>query len=338
MIFYLVLRGLDTVEDDMSFPSDRKVPMLRQFHQFLSQPGWCFEECGEGCEKELLQSFDRVIAVFSRLSPGYQKVIADITKRMGNGMADFLEKGVDSVADWDLYCHYVAGLVGIGLSHLFFESRLEGSWFEQEAEAPANGMGLFLQKTNIIRDYREDIDETRVFWPTEVWSAYSKKLENFKEPQNSAVAVHCLNHLITNALEHVPDVLLYMSRVSEASVFEFCAIPQVMAIATLTRCFNNPDVFVKVVKIRRGETAQIFSAAKDMESLYALFSSFTYVIEAKIDPQDPNAERTRAIVKKIKVLCGNRPPPSSVSVPLVLGGALVVGAAAYGIYHVNQSR
>ncbi len=44
------------------------------------------------------------------------QVIADIAKRMGHGMAEFIESEVLSVADYDRYCHYVAGLVGIGLS------------------------------------------------------------------------------------------------------------------------------------------------------------------------------------------------------------------------------
>ena len=35
---------------------------------------------------------------------------------MGAGMAEFIEKEVESVEDFDTYCHYVAGLVGIGLS------------------------------------------------------------------------------------------------------------------------------------------------------------------------------------------------------------------------------
>ncbi len=43
-------------------------------------------------------------------------MIADITRRMGAGMAEFIEKEVESVADYELYCHYVAGLVGVGLS------------------------------------------------------------------------------------------------------------------------------------------------------------------------------------------------------------------------------
>lgn len=37
-----------------------------------------------------------------------------------------------------------------------------------------------LQKTNIIRDYLEDINEipkSRMFWPREIWSKYVDKLE-----------------------------------------------------------------------------------------------------------------------------------------------------------------
>ena len=44
------------------------------------------------------------------------QVIADITRRMGAGMAEFIEREVEAIEDFDTYCHYVAGLVGIGLS------------------------------------------------------------------------------------------------------------------------------------------------------------------------------------------------------------------------------
>jgi farnesyl-diphosphate farnesyltransferase len=32
-VFYLVLRGLDTVEDDMAIPNDKKIPDLLKFHE-----------------------------------------------------------------------------------------------------------------------------------------------------------------------------------------------------------------------------------------------------------------------------------------------------------------
>ena len=65
------------------------------------------------------------------------------------------------------YCHYVAGLVGIGLSRLFSASGLEAKEVGLDHRL-ANSMGLFLQKTNIIRDYLEDVQEERHFWPKEV--------------------------------------------------------------------------------------------------------------------------------------------------------------------------
>ena len=65
------------------------------------------------------------------------------------------------------YCHYVAGLVGIGLSRLFSASGLEIEQVGKD-ELLANSMGLFLQKTNIIRDYLEDVLQGREFWPKAV--------------------------------------------------------------------------------------------------------------------------------------------------------------------------
>jgi hypothetical protein len=58
-------------------------------------------------------------------------------------------------------------------------------------------------------------------------SKYTNKLENFKEDIYSKEAVQCLNHLITLAVEHIPDCLHYMNQVRDKNNFNFCAIPQV---------------------------------------------------------------------------------------------------------------
>lgn len=158
-------------------------------------------------------------------------------------------------------------------------------------------MGLFLQKTNIIRDYLEDMQEGRAFWPEEVslssgnasficisflncttllvwsrqkkyscthvclniyprfisrtwlrrkhllfeahgsivlcvsvqaWSQFAGRLEDFAQPEKLDSALSCLNLLVTDALRHVPDVIAYLSRLRNQSVFNFCAIPQVL--------------------------------------------------------------------------------------------------------------
>ena len=54
-------------------------------------------------------------------------------------------------------------------------------------------------------------------------------------------------------MAHATDSLDYMSRLRDVQVFRFCAIPQVMAIATLAECYDNPKVFKTVVKIPRSQ-------------------------------------------------------------------------------------
>ena len=61
----------------------------------------------------------------------------------------------------------------------------------------------------------------------QAWGKYTPKLEELAKTKNRQKAVTCLNELITNALQHVPDVLIYLSRLQNQSVFNFCAIPQV---------------------------------------------------------------------------------------------------------------
>lgn len=53
------------------------------------------------------------------------------------------------------------------MTQLFGASGLEDPGIEDNTKL-ANSMGLFLQKTNIIRDYLEDIIQDREFWPKEV--------------------------------------------------------------------------------------------------------------------------------------------------------------------------
>ncbi|KAG8655888.1 hypothetical protein MANES_04G084600v8 [Manihot esculenta] len=300
-IFYLVLRALDTVEDDTSIPTDVKVPILIAFHRHIYDREWHFS-CGTKDYKVLMDQFHHVSTAFLELGKSYQEAIEDITKRMGAGMAKFICKEVETVDDYDEYCHYVAGLVGLGLSKLFHASGLE----DLAPTVLSNSMGLFLQKTNIIRDYLEDIDEipkSRMFWPHEIWSKYVNKLEDLKYEENSIKAVQCLNDMVTNALIHVDDCLKYMSALRDPDIFRFCAIPQIMAIGTLALCYNNIEVFRGVVKMRRGLTAKVIDQTKTMADIYGAFFDFSCMLKSKVDRSDPNAEKTISWVESIEKTC-----------------------------------
>ncbi|XP_065002510.1 squalene synthase 1-like [Musa acuminata AAA Group] len=300
-VFYLVLRALDTVEDDTSIPSDIKVPILQNFYRHIYDREWHFS-CGTKDYKVLMDKLHLVSTAFLELERSYQEAIEDITKRMGAGMAKFICKEVETTDDYDEYCHYVAGLVGLGLSKLFHASGSE----ELAPDNLSNSMGLFLQKTNIIRDYLEDINEipkSRMFWPHQIWSKYANKLEDFKYVENSTKAVQCLNDLVTNALIHAEDCLQYMSALKDLSIFRFAAIPQIMAIGTLALCYNNVEVFRGVVKMRRGLTAKVIDQTYSMSDVYGAFYEFSSLLKSKIDNNDPNASLTHQRVDAIQKTC-----------------------------------
>ena len=139
----------------------------------------------------------------------------------------------------------------------------------------------------------EDYADGRAFWPKEAWRRFARTSNRRVRAADRARRWHAtarrvrrqgrpggrgdrrqghallghwtrLNFLVADALELVPDALLeYLARLRTPEVFRFCAIPQVMAIATLEACFDNPQPFTGVVKIRKGLTARLDSASLD---------------------------------------------------------------------------
>lgn len=186
-------------------------------------------------------------------------------------MADFAHRAaissetltLETIKEYDLYCHYVAGLVGEGLSRLFSETGKESPFLAHQLEL-SNSLGTFLQKTNIIRDFQEDARERRFFWPREIWNLaeYSSDgqtpatdvLQLFQEPQR---AKWVQSAMILDALRHACDALDYLRLLKNQSVFNFAAIPASMAIATLELCFMNPEMFKRNIKIRKAKAADV---------------------------------------------------------------------------------
>ncbi|KAI1320385.1 bifunctional farnesyl-diphosphate farnesyltransferase/squalene synthase [Mortierella claussenii] len=313
-LFYLILRGLDTIEDDMTIDLETKIPYLKTFHEIIYQKGWNFTKNGPNeKDRQLLVEFDTVIDGFLKLKPAYQTIIADITKRMGDGMAHYATAGihVETIADYDEYCHYVAGLVGLGLSEMFSACGFESPMVAKRKDL-SNSMGLFLQKTNIIRDYLEDLHDKRRFWPKEIWGKYVEDFEDLIKPENKEQAMKCLSHMITNAMAHIKDVLEYLSMIKNPSCFKFCAIPQVMAIATLNLLHTNYTIYTKEnVKIRKGETVWLMKESNNIDSVAAIFRLYARQINNKSNPLDPHFVDIGIICGEIEQICVGKYPGST---------------------------
>lgn len=308
-LFYIVLRGLDTIEDDMTIPLDKKTALLRNFHNTMEQDGWQFHESQEK-DREVLEKFDNVITELKLLKKPYYDVIKDITIKMANGMADYAEdtekikSGMQTIDEYELYCHYVAGLVGEGLTRLFVASEYANP---KLAERPSltESMGQFLQKTNIIRDIREDWEDGRRWYPKEIWSKHVDNWDDLFEASHQTQALNCISEMVLDALKHAEECLFYMAGMREQSVFNFVAIPQTMAIATLELVFRNPDVLKKNVKITKGDACQIMvESTQNLFTVCEVFRRYVRRIQKKNDPRDPNY--LNISVRCAKVRC--RPP------------------------------
>lgn len=294
-IFYLVLRGLDTIEDDMTIPLDKKCPELEAFHERLYQDGWSFDgNHAKEKDRDLLVEFQVVITEFKKIKEPYQVIIKDIAKKMGAGMAECCKRTEKdpnwaiTVKDYELYCHYAAGLVGEGCTRLFVESKLANPVLLERPDL-YESMGQFLQQINITRDIKEDLDENRRFWPKDIWSKYVDNFEDLCKPEFKDKALNCSSEMILLALQRVPECLHWLAGVRDQSVFNFAAIPQGMAIATAWLCFRNPAMFQRNIKITKGSACEIMvQSSQNLEVLCDLFKRYVKMIHKKNDPRDPN--------------------------------------------------
>jgi farnesyl-diphosphate farnesyltransferase len=265
----------------MTIPLAKKEPILRDFDNLLEQDGWNFNDNGPNeKDRQLLVEFNVVIEEFKQIKPAYREIIKDITKRMGNGMADYANNaehnanGVNTIKDYELYCHYVAGLVGEGLTRLFVEAGLANEALLKKPEL-MESMGQFLQQVNITRDIKEDLDDGRRFWPREIWSKHVDNFEDLFKPEYKEKALACSSEMILTALTRADDCLYYLAGLREQSVFNFCAIPQSMAIATF--------------KITKGDACQLMiESTQNLELVCDVFKRYARKIHKKNNPNDPN--------------------------------------------------
>ncbi|OJD25532.1 farnesyl-diphosphate farnesyltransferase [Blastomyces percursus] len=159
VVFYLVLRSLDTIED-MAIGIEEKEPLLRNFHTHVDDESWTFDGSGpDEKDREVLVKCDCVARV--------QFAQGRIANGMGNGTADYARMAdananglrVKTIKDYELYCHYVAGLVGEeGLTRLFVQADFVDPALLTQKPELMESMGQLLHQANIIRDIQEDYD------------------------------------------------------------------------------------------------------------------------------------------------------------------------------------
>lgn len=279
LLAYLLCRIADTIEDNSFLSADEKSELLNEFLKALkSQENWnesikkiqlaFVDRRLENEDNNLTFNSDRVFRVFDTIDVETKVCITPWIEEMVSGMQKYQafstpSSTITAIKDIDElknYCYYVAGTVGIMLTHLFIRfSRPISAENQQKMHTLAVSFGIGLQMTNILKDFNEDLQRGWCYLPESVLQKHGFTPQSFSLNLESKEAKAVIIELRTIARQHLKDALDYTFAIPklERSIRLFCLWPLHMANQTLCAIHEKSDLFRgKTVKITRSQVRQ----------------------------------------------------------------------------------
>ncbi|MCD6414504.1 MAG: squalene/phytoene synthase family protein [Candidatus Diapherotrites archaeon] len=223
---------------------------------------------------DLILNMDKVIALHNTLDNRVKAIITRWFSEMAYGMKKYVNVEIKTFNQLNEYCYYVGGTIGGFLTDLILDGTMAATE-QQEAILNRNkfDFGRFLQKVNIIRDFRADMMRTgKSFWPRDVFEEVGISPEMALDTSHKNEAMEALNKMIKETDRHVQPSLDYIAAVPSdyEGYRKAFAINLQMGIETLNKLRNNPNVFYsdKPVKISKITKYQILmSPVKRLEKI-----------------------------------------------------------------------
>ena len=286
MITYLQDRLLDNFEDEVKNISleERKYLMNRVVDIFDpnnndSEAVQIIEDKADLFTDEAL---NELTANASLLKEAYEMLDFEIKeisykwlKEMNKGMQIFLTKKVNTFSELDDYCYYVAGTVGGFLTDLIIKKSNLSKKEEDILKDNYKDAGLFLQKVNLIRDIKKDIENRdKNYWPLKELKIEEEMILDKDYKKEMEVA---LDKMITDVENHINGLLKYMDNIPDkfSGYKKFFAVNNALGLATLEKIKNNKEQLFydnKKVKVGKLQFLKIISFAE--KTFYKKAESF----------------------------------------------------------------
>ena len=259
---YLLFRVLDTLEDSFWTDQPAQMEAFESFSSLLVNAPYgaqILQTFQKQCRKaQMTPDETRLIGDLGQLLDGLAKCestrkssLITTLQLMAEGMKFFkLEKKqkLQSLAEVNLYCYFVAGCIGELLTLWVFGESAESN---EPLQHDAINFGIFLQKINILKDYLTDQMEGRDWLPS--WSELEGSLR-----------------------EHAERAFNYCESISEKEYKIFCSWSFFLALASFPHIKKSYQL-QRPHKISRLETwsllKRVKSAVLDEVSLSDLFHS-----------------------------------------------------------------
>jgi farnesyl-diphosphate farnesyltransferase len=290
---YLLCRIADTIEDATHIPPAEQVRSLDQYRRALT-PGvdvtagdfvadvtpWIPDD--PGAEWELVSDTPRLVATFESLPASTKAEIRPRIHEMIRGMTLFIDRYEDegglriqTVAELEEYCWYVAGTVGELITGLV--TRDESDEMRSQLMETASSFGLLLQFVNVTKDIATDYErENNVYLPEAVLAKHGLEHGDIADPNRSDDFAPVIRELVREAEQYVEDARTWLDATPECrgNTLSACALPFLLAVGTLRELKSRPADVIREgdVKVSRGEVLAIVAAFErdDIPSLETL--------------------------------------------------------------------
>lgn len=264
---YLLARFLDTIEDS-SNSIENKTILITNFIDILEREDLTdlkvlkksiINHSVAEHDKILIENSDLVFETFFTFSQAIKTMSIRYLREMGDGMMKYQSANVKTFEMLDDYCYYVAGTVGLYLTDLV--ALVDNVQLNKD---DAISFGRFLQKINILKDSRGDLEEGRFFLPLSIFeneqpsNYYSD--EAFK--QKSLIA---LETIVKDIKKEIEPTFRYIKSIGKfcKGYRVFALISSVMACETLKLMQNNYNIFCGTpVKIKKSMLFKIVFKAR----------------------------------------------------------------------------
>jgi 4,4'-diapophytoene synthase len=254
---YLLCRIVDTIEDEPLLEGARKNYFCQQFlraldggknaEQFARQLGASLSKQTPAAEHELIRNTPRVVQITHSFSAAQRETLQRCVHSMANGMTQFqLRKdkhGLQTLEELDLYCYYVAGVVGQMLTRLFCLHSPEVAKNHRDLMALAVSFGQGLQMTNILKDVWEDYQLGACWLPREIFADEGVDLRELRKAGKREKFQRGVQRLIAVAHGHLKNALAYTVLIpeQEVGIRNFCLWAIGFAVLTLRKINKNLD-------------------------------------------------------------------------------------------------
>ena len=267
-------RVADTIEDEPLLDAATKLALhealIRVIDGSADGAAWALRahahlsSATPAAERELVAGTGLVAALTRTFSPVQVGAIRTCVMKMCRGMTHFelrdSRDGLDTDADLDRYCYYVAGVVGEMLTTLFCDYSPDIASREKEMRQLAASFGQGLQMTNILKDIWEDRTEGRCWLPREVFLESGYNLSELDPTANRDAFNAAMRVMVGIAHGHLRNALNYALFIPkyEAGIRRFCLWSLGLALLTLQRIARSKNFSsaaeVKVSRFAVGAT------------------------------------------------------------------------------------